>query len=339
MSVRTIGLDLAKQVFQVHGVDDAGRPVLKKRLRRAEVRSFFAGLAPCLVGMEACASSHYWARELAAVGHEVRLMPPSYVKPYVKRQKNDAADAEAICEAVTRPNMRFVPVKSEDQQAVLMLHRTRDLLIRQRTALTNALRAHLAELGIVARQGVAGLDTLIASIEKEADIPSLARRALSLLVKELSSMKEQIKAVEVEIIAWHRSNEASRRLETIPGIGPIIASALAATITDPSVFKSGRQMAAWIGLVPRQSSSGGKERLGHITKQGEPYLRRLLVIGASAVIRFCKIDGSALGGWITALRARRPAMVASVGLANKMARIAWAVLSRGKEFELRSATA
>ena len=270
MSVRTVGLDLAKQVFQVHGVDDAGRPILKKRLRREEVRGFFAGLAPCLIGMEACASSHYWARELAAVGHEVRLMPPSYVKPYVKRQKNDAADAEAICEAVTRPNMRFVPVKSEDQQAVLMLHRTRDLLIRQRTALTNALRAHLAELGIVARQGVAGLDTLIASVEKEADIPALARRALGLLIKELSSMKEQIKAIETEIITWHRSNEASRRLETIPGIGPIIASALAATVTDPSVFKSGRQLAAWIGLVPRQSSSGGKERLGHITKQGEP---------------------------------------------------------------------
>ena len=251
MSVLTVGIDLAKQVFQVHGVDDAGRPVLKKRLRRAELRAFFAGLSPCLIGMEACASAHYWARELAAVGHEVRLMPPSYVKPYVKRQKNDAADAEAICEAVTRPTMRFVPVKSEDQQAVLMLHRTRDLLIRQRTALSNALRAHLAELGIVERQGVAGLDALMASVEGETEIPPLARKALALLIKELRSMKEQIKAVETEILAWHRGNEASRRLETIPGVGPIIASALAATIADPSVFKSGRQLAAWIGLVPR----------------------------------------------------------------------------------------
>ncbi len=339
MSVRTVGIDLAKQVFQVHGVDDAGRPVLKKRLRRTELRAFFAGLSPCLIGMEACASAHYWARELAAVGHEVRLMPPSYVKPYVKRQKNDAADAEAICEAVTRPTMRFVPVKSEDQQAVLMLHRTRDLLIRQRTALSNALRAHLAELGIVERQGVAGLDALMASVEGETEIPPLARKALALLIKELRSMKEQIKAVETEILAWHRGNEASRRLETIPGVGPIIASALAATIADPSVFKSGRQLAAWIGLVPRQNSSGGKERLGRITKQGEPYLRRLLVIGSSAVMRFCKTDGSALGGWITALRARRPAMVATVGMANKMARIAWAVLSRGKEFEMRPAMA
>ena len=334
MQVTTIGLDLAKQVFQVHGVDAGGAVVVRRQLRRSGVLSFFAGLPPCLIGMEACASSHYWARELSKLGHDVRLMPPAYVKPYVKRQKNDASDAEAICEAVTRPTMRFVPVKSAEQQSLLMLHRTRDLLIRQRTMLANALRAHLAELGIVARQGAAGFAALMARVADEtgSDLPPLARTALMRLVGQLRALQEEVDEVERHLLAWHRSSEVSRRLETIPGIGPITASALAATVTDPSVFTSGRQLAAWIGLVPRQSSSGGKERLGRITKQGEPYLRRLLVLGASAVMRFSDERPSALGAWVTALRGRRPAMVAKVGLANKLARIAFAVLSRGETF-------
>jgi transposase len=341
MQITTIGLDLAKQVFQVHAVDDAGAVVLRKQLRRSEVLAFFARLPACRVGMEACATSHQWAREIGAFGHDVRLMPPAYVKPYLKRQKNDAADAEAICEAVSRPNMRFVPVKSVEQQSVLMLHRTRDLLIRQRTMLANALRSHMAEFGRISRQGVAGLMALIAIIEDEDQpaLPSLARRALQGLISQLRSVNAQIDGIEADIIAWHRSSEESCRLATVPGIGPIIASALVATISNINTFVSGRQLAAWIGLVPRQNSSGGKERLGRITKQGEPYLRRLLVIGASSVIRFSKNRATALGAWAQSLRDRRPAMVATIGLANKLARIAWAVLYRGEAFQARPAQA
>jgi transposase len=336
MHPKVIGLDLAKHIFQVHGVDAAGRTVLVKRLRRSDVLHFFARLEPCLIGVEACATAHYWARELSALGHEVRLMQASYIKPYVKRQKNDAADAEAICEAVSRPNMRFVPVKSPEQQSVLMLHRARDLLIRQRTMLGNAMRAHLAEFGIIARQGVVGLATLMAAVTEDQALPELARDAIGTLVEQLNSLTKQIKTVESQILAWHRSNQASRRLQTIPGVGPIVASALAATIVDPAFFVSGRHLAAWIGLVPRQRSSGGKDRLGRITKKGDPYLRRLLVVGASAVIRFARIDGSALGTWITALRSRRPGMIATVALANKLARIAWVVLTRGETYQARS---
>jgi transposase len=336
MHPKVIGLDLAKHIFQVHGVDAAGRTVLVKRLRRSDVLHFFARLEPCLIGVEACATAHYWARELSALGHEVRLMQASYIKPYVKRQKNDAADAEAICEAVSRPNMRFVPVKSPEQQSVLMLHRARDLLIRQRTMLGNAMRAHLAEFGIIARQGVVGLATLMAAVTEDQALPELARDAIGTLVEQLNSLTKQIKTVESQILAWHRSNQASRRLQTIPGVGPIVASALAATIVDPAFFVSGRHLAAWIGLVPRQRSSGGKDRLGRITKKGDPYLRRLLVVGASAVIRFARIDGSALGTWITALRSRRPGMIATVALANKLARIAWVVLMRGETYQARS---
>jgi transposase len=336
MHPKVIGLDLAKHIFQVHGVDSAGKTVLVKRLRRSDVLNFFARLEPCLIGVEACATAHYWARELSVLGHEVRLMQASYIKPYVKRQKNDAADAEAICEAVSRPNMRFVPVKSPEQQSVLMLHRARDLLIRQRTMLGNAMRAHLAEFGIIARQGVVGLATLMAAVTEDQAIPELARDAIGALVEQLNSLTKQIKTVEGHILAWHRSNQASRRLQTIPGVGPIVASALAATIVDPAFFVSGRHLAAWIGLVPRQRSSGGKDRLGGITKKGDPYLRRLLVVGASAVIRFAKTDGSALGTWITALRSRRPGMIATVALANKLARIAWVVLMRGETYQARS---
>jgi transposase len=336
MHPKIIGLDLAKHIFQVHGVDAAGQTVLAKRLRRSDVLHFFARLEPCLIGVEACATAHYWARELSALGHEVRLMQASYIKPYVKRQKNDAADAEGICEAVSRPNMRFVPVKSPEQQSVLMLHRARDLLIRQRTMLSNAMRAHLAEFGIIAPQGVVGLATLMAAVTEDRALPEFARDAIGTLVEQLNSLTKQIKTVESRILAWHRSNQASRRLQTIPGVGPIVASALAATIVDPTFFVSGRHLAAWIGLVPRQRSSGGKDRLGRITKKGDPYLRRLLVVGASAVIRFAKTDGSALGTWITALRSRRPGMIATVALANKLARIAWVVLMRSETYQARS---
>jgi transposase len=335
MQVTTIGLDLAKHVFQVHGVDAEGQPLLRRRLRRSEVIAFFAGLPSCLIGMEACATAHHWARELGRLGHRVRLMPPSYVKPYVKRGKTDAADAEAICEAVTRPTMRFVPAKTADQQAALVLHRTRDLLVRQRTVLINAIRGHMAEFGIVAPQGATRVGELVAEIvagEDSGPLPRLARQALLTLVAELEALGRRIKAIEAEIMAWHRANEASRRLATIPGIGPITASAIVATVPDPAVFHSGRQFAAWIGLVPRQNSSGGKERLGGISKQGDRYLRRLLVVGATAVVRHARSRSDAEGNWLRGLLERRPARLASVALANKTARIAWAVLTRGETY-------
>jgi len=275
--VTTMGLDLAKSVFQVHGVDASGVTVLRRQLRRRQVLPFFRKQPPCLVDIEACATSHHWAREIAALGHRVRLMPPRYVKPYVERNKNDAADAEANCEAVSRPTMRFVAVKSAEQQSVLMLHRTRALMVRQRTMLVNAIRARMAEFGIVARVGRPQVKALFAVIADEEDgrIPPLARTCLVGLAAQLMSLEREITAAERRIHAWHRANEVSRRLESIPGIGPITATALAASITDPSVFKSGRALAAWIGLVPRQASSGGRERLGRIPKQGDHYLRWL----------------------------------------------------------------
>jgi transposase len=294
----------------------------------------FKKLPPCLVGLEACASSHYWAREIAALGHEVRMMPARYVKAYVKRNKNDAADAEAICEAVTRPSMRFVAVKSAEQQSVLMLHRTRELLVKQRTMLVNAIRAHMAEFGIVARVGLPQVKELIAVIADPEDerIPPLARTCLKGLVVQLMSLEREIIAAERRIWAWHRSSELSRRVETIPGIGPITASALAASITDPHVFKSGRGMAAWIGLVPKEDSTGGKQRLGRISKQGDHYLRWLLVAGAMTVIRHAKRRGTT-NPWLAELIASKPTKVAAVALANKMARIAWALLRHGGTYQ------
>jgi transposase len=342
MQVTITGIDLAKNVFQLHGVDGSGKVILRRTLRRSQVLPFFAGLAPCLIGMEACSSAHYWARELGALGHTVKLMPPSYVKPYVKRGKNDVADAEAICEAVTRPTMRFVPVKSPEQQAVLMLHRTRALLMRQRTMAVNALRGHLAEFGLVAAQGTKGLAELVErAFGSNADdaIPPLARRALAPLAAQLRELQAQIKAIEVELLAWHRANDASRRLETIPGVGFITATAIAATVTDPSHFTSGRQFAAWLGLVPRQNSSGGKERLGGISKMGDRYLRTLLVVGATSVIRYARGKNAAGAQWINALLVRRPARLVSVALANKTARIIWAVLVRGETYRAPALTA
>ncbi|AZO27223.1 MULTISPECIES: IS110 family transposase [unclassified Mesorhizobium] len=332
--VSTIGLDVAKHVFQVHGVDAQGAVVVRRKLRRDDVVAFFTSLPACLIGIEACATSHHWARVLTALGHEVRLMPASYVKPYVERQKNDASDAEAICEAVTRPTMRFVPTKSEEQQSVLMLHRVRELLIRQRTMLVNALRGHLAELGIITRQGATGLSMLVALVEDEGHdlIPPLARSALFLLVQQLREVHEKVGELDRQIHIWHRSHELSRRFETIPGIGPITASAIVATVTDASLFKSGRQLAAWLGLVPRQNSSGGKDRLGRISKQGDPYIRRLLVVGAHAVLRFCRKGKAAPTRWAAELLAKKPYNVVAVALANKMARIVWALMTTGKRF-------
>ena len=303
---------------------------MRKQLRRGQVLAFFAALAPCLIGMEACATAHYWARELTKLGHKVRLMPAKDVKAYVKRNKNDAADAEAICEAVRRPTMRFVQIKSAEQQGQLMQHRTRDLLMRQRTQLINALRAHLAGLGIVAAQGREGIQELLAIVadHKDQRIPIDARASLMLLAAQLQAVQTVIGLIEKRIMAQHRSNEASKRLETIPGIGVIGATAIAATVADPSVFRSGRDFAAWIGLVPRQDSTGGKQKLGPISKQGDQYLRRILVVGAHAVLRRAKQNPEKYP-WLTQLLARRPFKLVAVALANKMARTAWALLAHG----------
>ena len=333
MKITTIGLDVAKQVFQVHGVDDGGVVVVRKRLRRSQVLSFFARLAPCLVGMEACSTSHHWARELRTLGHEVRLMPPQYVRAYVKRNKNDSADAEAICEAVTRPSMRFVPVKTVDQQAVLVMHRARDLLVRQRTMLINALRAHMAEFGVITAQGTNKIINLEAVLldETEERIPEMARGVLIVLVGQLTDLNRRIDDIERRIRCWHAQDETSRRLATILGIGPITASALAATVPDPSVFRNGREFAAWLGLVPRQNSSGGKDCLGGISKRGDGYLRRLLIVGAQAVLRWSKVKHS--DPWVIGLLARKPRLVAAVAVANKMARIAWVIMSRMTSYQ------
>jgi len=333
MKVTTIGLDIAKRVFQAHGVDGAGRAVLRRKLGRSEVLDFFRALPPCFVGIEACGTAHHWAREIGALGHQVRLIPAAYVKPYVKRGKTDAADAEAICEAVTRPTMRFVPVKTPEQQAVLVLHRTRDLLVRQRTMLVNALRGHMGEFGIVARQGAGGVSELLAVLQAEAvaGLPSLAKEALLGLANEIEALGTRVDETEAAILTWHKSNEASRRLATVPGIGPITATALVATVGEVSNFASARHFAAWIGLVPKQNSSGGKRRQGGISKAGDRYLRRLLVLGASAVIRHNKAPAGA--SWLASVIARRPKMVAAVAQANKAARIAWALLARGGTYD------
>ena len=336
MQISTIGLDLAKNVMQVHGIDADGIAVLRKKLRRADVIRFFAGLSPCLIGMEACATAHHWAREVTKLGHTVKLIPPTYVKPYVRRGKNDAIDAEAICEAVSRPGMLFVPVKSREQQAVLMLHRTRALLVRQRTMIINALRAHLAEFGFVVAKGIGQVPELILKVFSDnpeaASIPTIARTAIVPLVVQIDELTKQIKQIEKQLLAWHRTSDASRRLATIPSIGLITATALAATVIDPSHFKSGRQFAAWLGLTPRQNSSAGKSRLGSISKMGDRYLRTLLIIGATSIIRYARSDASAGASWVNGLLAKKPARLVSVALANKTARIAWAVLARGEVY-------
>ena len=331
-NIATIGLDLAKNVFQIHGIDAEGKVVVRRQLRRGEVIGFFASMPPCLVGMEACASSYFWAREISAIGHIVKLMPPAYVKPYVKRGKTDAADAEAICEAVTRPTMRFVAVKSAEQQAVLMLHKARELLVRQRTMLTNAIRAHLAEYGMIAAQGPGGLATLLAAFgENESRLPAFAQEAIAGLIDQCQHAKRQIAAMETKILTWHRTNSASRRLATIPGVGPITASAIAASVPDASIFRSGRQFAAWLGLTPRAHSSGGKQRPTGISKQGDGYIRRLLVVGATAVLRYARQD-NARKTWAAKLIAVKRPKVVAVAMANKTARIAWALLKRNEVY-------
>ena len=334
-TITTIGLDIAKSVFQVHGVDAAGQVVIRRQLKRRYVLAFFQKLPPCLVGIEACASSHHWSRELQALGHTVRLMPPAYVKPYVKRQKNDAADAEAICEAVTRANMRFVPTKTPEQQSGLMLHRTRHLFIRQQTAVINAIRAHLAEFGIVAPVGRKGVEELLACCcrsERQAGargcarVPCRARRPTA----QAQGADFGVRSDDHGLAPIQRDEQAAR---CIPGVGPVLATALVASVADPKAFRSGRNFSAWIGLVPKQHSSGGKDRLGSISKQGDRYLRSLFVAGALAVIRYAKIHGTKHRPWLTALLARRPTKVAAIALANKIARMAWAMMAKGERYK------
>ena len=326
-AITTIGLDIAKSVFQVHGVDADGQVVLRRKLKRRYVVAFFEKLAPCLVGIEACASSHHWARQLQALGHNVRLMPPAYVKPYVKRQKNDATDAEAICEAVSRANMRFVPTKTPEQQSGLVLHRTRHLFIRQQTSVINAIRAHCAEFGITAPVGRRGVEELLRVVADPSDkrMPEVVRACLAALGNQLLNFDRMI-------MAWHRSNQTSRRLNCIPGVGPLLATALVASVADPKTFRSGRNFSAWIGLVPKQHSSGGREKLGSISKRGDRYLRSLFVAGAFAVIRYAKIHGTKHRPWLTALLTRRPTKVAAIALANKLARMAWAMMATGARY-------
>lgn len=331
--VVTIGLDIAKSVFQVHGVDAEGAVVIRQKLTRARLLPFFAKLEPCLIGIEACGASHHWARELIKLGHEARLMPPSYVKPYLKRQKNDMADAEAICEAVTRPTMRFVPVKSPEQQGVMVLHRTRLVLTRQRTQLSNAIRGHMAEFGLTAAIGREGLGKLIAVILDGDDdrVTKEARVCLAMLVDQLRLVNVQILENDRLIRTNARATEVGRRLMEIPGVGPLLASAMVAAVADPAAFKTGRNLAAWIGLVPRQNSSGGKERLGGITKQGDRYLRQMLVVGALAVVRYAQRNGTR-SPWLLQLLARRTPKVAAVALANKNARMIWAIMTSGERY-------
>jgi transposase len=332
-----IGLDLAKNVFQVHGVDRKGRVVLRRQLRRAQVERFFAQLAPVVIGMEACAGAHHWARVAQRYGHDVRLMPPSYVKPYVKRNKNDGRDAEGVCEAMGRPTMRFVAVKAEEQQGILVLHRTRNLLVRQRTMLANALRGHLAEFGIVAAAGGRGLRGLLDRLKapSEAPLPEAARNALLVVAEQWEALDTKVRALELAIVRSVRESAAARRLTAVPCVGPIIASAMVATVGDARVFRSARGFAAWLGLTPRNRGTGGKQRLGPISKQGDRMLRTLLIVGASAKLRQ-EVARGVCDPWLRGLLARRPKKVATVALAAKTARIIWAMLRTGEDYRVRA---
>lgn len=340
MKITTIGIDLAKEVFQIHGVNEHGKVMLRKQLRRSAMTKFFVNLAPCLIGMEACGSSHHWARKLSGFGHTVKLMSPQFVKPYVKTNKHDMADAEAICEAVSRPNMRFVPIKNVEQQAILSVHRARQGLVKARTAQANQIRGLLAEFGIVIPQGIHSIAKRIPDILEAAEngLPEIMRHLLRRLNDHLAELNRQVEELELQIKLWHKNNEASQKLEAIPGIGPITASAIVATVGDAREFKNGRQLAAWFGLVPKQCSSGGKQLLPGISKRGDTYLRTLLIHGARAVVRFAE-NKAEPESWLRKLMARRNKNVAAVALANKNARIIWALLAKGRTFHPDHASA
>jgi transposase len=338
--VSTIGLDLAKNVFQAHGADASGAVLFRKKLRRHQVLTFFAAQPSCTVAMEACGSSHHWAREIGRLGHQVRLIPPAYVKPFVKRQKNDAADAEAICEAAQRPTMRFVAPKSEQAQAAAIVFRARDLLVRQRTQIINALRGHLAEFGLIVAKGPAHVPHLLQAVEDEAEpIPELARPILRMLVETLHRLDEQIAGLDREVARRAKEDETARRLMTIPGVGPVTAVALAALAPPAETFRCGRDFAAWVGLTPLQRSTGGKQKLGATSKRGERTLRRLLIIGASTVLRWAARHGAPAGSWIARMLACKPPMLVRVALANKMARIVWALMAKGGIYQAPAASA
>ena len=333
MQITTIGIDLAKNVFQIHGANERGKAVLRKQLRRDQVMPFFANLQPCLIGIEACGSAHHWARKLQAVGHNVRLMAPQFVKPYVKSNKNDVPDAEAICEAVGRPTMRFVPIKNIEQQSVLSLHRVRQAFVKARTAQANQIRGLLAEYGLIVPKGIGFIATRVPALIEDAtnELPGLFRQLIDRLLEHLKLLDKQVDEIEVQIKAWHRDDETSQKLQKVPGIGPITASALAATVGDAKNFENGRQMAAWLGLVPRQSSSGGKQTLLGMSKRGDAYLRTLLIHGARSVL-YRATQQNDPDSWLVKLTTRRNANVASVALANKTARIVWALLAHDREF-------
>jgi transposase len=333
MSITMIGLDIAKSVFQVHGVDAHGNVRLSKALRRAKVEPFFAALPPCVIGMEACATAYHWARVLRALGHDVRLIPPAHVKAYVRRNKTDAADAAAICEAVSRPTTRFVPLREVEDQAVLALHRARELLVKQRTMLINAVRGHLAEFGVVAARGHEGADRLceIVADPREHRIPELVRMALMIFAGQVDALDAQVAAIEAQLKSWRAQDATSRRLASVPGIGLIAATAISAKVRNPERFSSGRCFAAWLGLTPRQHSSGGKVWLGPISKAGDRYIRRLLVSGAQSLITANKRRRTP-DPWLAKIAASKPRLVAAVAVANKLARIAWAVMTRQSDF-------
>ena len=334
--ISRIGMDTSKHIFQLHGVNATEVPVLRKKLRRKEMVTFFEKLAPTVIGIEACSASNHWARLLQSFGHTVKLIAPQLVKPYVKRGKNDAADAAALCEAMSRPTMRFVPVKTAEQQAALMLVGVRDRLIRNRTQLSNAIRGHAGEFGLIAAKGKAHLGPLFERIQADQNLPTLARELFAALAKEYAQLQAQIDEVDAKLLAWHRADECSQRLARIPGVGPIGAVLLTMKTPEPGLFRSGRQFAAWIGLTPKDHSTAGKVRLGVITRAGDEGLRSVLVVGATAVIQHVRRGGRA-SPWLIQLLRRKSPKLAAVALANKMARIAWKLMVTGENYAVKSA--